>query len=1373
MVTNVNLNNIDPVNDNDDKYQGGINPSYIPSNDADLINETPDTSSVSSPETSASTGTKSSPLKSGDTNSKVDKNYIENDSSRDDELFNQTKNAEDRINEALLNFNEDSFYEQDENGYWVINQKLFDALYRRLLGLCNMRLTIAMMQDERGEVNNMIFESVTGLELDLGNKTSLTETTAKSNQKIIKEIQRGVSTLTKKIQEHNSKVYTEALKKAKEAEGDDWTNFWNGDADKQKSLEMQRDAREQFIAAMNDSIKTLNKISNGSFKGLTPETEKQGNDIINRLQDYRNYLKFDENGYIDTSWSKQFIVDLRKEFVSVLNVNRTIVSLAKQKESAQKIIWESIQGKALGSNKLGSVEEAFGAESAYQTTLFDQTSSQILQVQKLSNEIKYLKLQIKKLEESRWASVFSKIFKALAIIAAAVATVALSICTFGIGGVAVVSVAGVVLGAATAAGAVAGIASAAFAYGAAAIANSIKDNFNPTISTFIHNTSNSSKIKKGIFAKSKELQEQEEILLESIGSAQVDTLGDGNKAVNNQKLAILNNRLNGIYNAQRFLAKAINLTSSIQRRILRSIIGISGGSDGNSMLSSLDDILKTNSMQFQAYSSNLKEYKEAFNIELQQERAMEEAAMQFIVGIIVGGVGAILGAFGGVVGSLAGFAIGQAVGSASADFYNAGRYGTKDIEYNPEFITEEKVEQSKGLLSSLDGAIEGIYSELFSEGICDSGDGNIAINTDKAAALQKRLERIFVTVANINAIYEEKSAVMNAIWQSLGVAVESQSTKDILKSNFDSAINKFKQSVGMLSEHVQVHNRANAAQQRYANAAIKLGISIGGAAVSIVGLGFGLEQISNLAMGITSLTQSTIDFIDSMLRARDDFGQLKNSIEIKDANDLKPQSIINQKDIIPEWKILEAAEELENRVQNSVSQKMIEEIGGGEWGINSGLFEETSTKLEQIGRVREMLNENLSLMKEIKAKLARLFGGIVVNSSGQMEMVTYISQAISQSILQNQMQALEQYISRHNQLNTATKRAVVAGIQTGISLVQTVLSTVSYGKTNKIEKTVDKLQKAKELTKNSQIKLTPAQIREYTWAQAFKQNLSYINLALTSVRFITEMLTVGLYDKQESKIDRTRGKKPDKNQEKNSKAVVSKELSLLSFGEKVNQLEIETNNIAIQKGIIELDTQLLEILKNLEKELGRYAESAIKAITDSVKGTFGNAKKPQTNKIGAKFEKLELPIPAKPKVQALTKEELNKTLSWAKTVNDGKLTIDDKGNIYNLSGIKNVAVLKSMIIQALASPNVTPEQKAKLESALGRLNQAETKPKTPASSRPAAGTKVSSNNTKEEALKLAVGLLEQGSIKLQHCGEVMQSNAFKLKMLQNKEKTFA
>ena len=533
----------------DDLYAGPMPPSYLTSNDPGVIPPATgtDSTTISASGSGAATGT---PVTSSvPTATPTDPGYIRTDTSTEGgkllSLGSDADSGTQQIwNDFVANGGDSSLYTKDSNGYYVIDEKKLESIFEQLLSFAAMRLIGTMEMDQREEILEKIAKAFSDNELPTDEaKTTKSESIAKSNQKLMKLFQQGVTILLEMITTKNNAVLDQKIQDAEAQKGSAWGNFWSSNGDEKKSLQMEADAKSEYKSAMEKSLNALSQIMKQSFSGATPSAQAHGQAVFNQLGDSGDHIKYDSNGYIDLAQSKQWIVNLRSELVGILNLDETVASLAAEKESTIQSVSDAFTGEANNASRLGALQDQIEGANAHETMIFDRAASEVLGIQKTTNDIRNINLQIEKLDKSHTMNILRNICMAVAVVASVTALVAgsLLLAVFTGGS----SVLGAIILISAIVGVAAGAAAAGLNYGAAALANSVNDSYHPTLDTYSATHQADGKSKHGLLDESEELQYEEEAYIDAIGSGQIDGLGDGYQAVNMQEVGSISNRLNG------------------------------------------------------------------------------------------------------------------------------------------------------------------------------------------------------------------------------------------------------------------------------------------------------------------------------------------------------------------------------------------------------------------------------------------------------------------------------------------------------------------------------------------------------------------------------------------------------------------------------------------------------------------------------------------------------------------------------------------------------------------------------------------------------------------------------------------------------------
>ena len=644
--------------------------------------------------------------------------------------------------------------------------------------------------------------------------------------------------------------------------------------------------------------------------------------------------------------------------------------------------------------------------------------------------------------------------------------------------------------------------------------------------------------------------------------------------------------------------------AEIRKMIFSTMTGLSGIRVSSAMIAGVDNALQQDSTQFQALVSDLNEYVEAHNTALQEQRAMEAATAGFAGAMIGAVVGAVVGFLvAGPVGLMFGFSMGQQLGQMIADQYENSKYPTYAESFNPQAVPQSM--SGTGVGASMDAELFNIQNELFANGTIDAGDGNIGVNTTKVVQLEQRMQAIFVTELNILSTMESRSKTLKAIWQSMGVVTdEAQSMSNIIQANFQANMRSFQYAVQMVGEQVEVHNRANAAQQALDQSTTKLEIC---GPMILISAALGSQGIAyiSIANSVTGLTEATIDMIYAALRSRDEYGQLKQMTALTPDEVAPPDK--NDQDQPPEWKVAEKLDQQEQRLslnQSNIDVTGTSVLGGDEWGVNSGALTSANQKLDAIYYVKQIIADVLSQQRETQARVASVFHASgLLGPTNTMEKVLSISREVASQMLQAQMQGLEQLVGRHNTLHQAKERTFMAELNFLFRATQATLAIYSEVKTSSAINNYQKAQQAAQRSGNPKDGPTPQQEKDYLEAVQIKKDIGVIELSLTATQTLSEYAALLLFQIHNN-MPNQNGNSSDNAKNKENVAVTRQALStsggttsgsvdssaaqgqsINNMGGSLDGMVDDTATSSDQGGAAQMETQLDQIFYDQSKQM--------------------------------------------------------------------------------------------------------------------------------------------------------------------------------------------
>ncbi|MBU0630820.1 MAG: hypothetical protein KKC80_07910, partial [Candidatus Margulisbacteria bacterium] len=361
-IQGITPNYFDDIKSRDDIGVPGEAP-YIPNGDEPIEpQETGDAASVDGSSSSSQPGS-TTPM-SGST----DSGYIENT----DEYNNATQHASDSLDNAEATLDEmfagidnESYTSDAGNGYQSVNGEKLAQLLIYLNLLTNAQLALKMVLDAQDEHSNKLREIMYEVQPEEG----ADEATASAREKMFKNakeklkiVQQFISSLYKKVYNHNLQVYQQRMREIEQEKEDrawydDVGNYFSGgqqDIDNEKKkLEATRqygDAVGANMRALESALQTMAIV----FEQMnTPEGRQMGKQLESMAKQISYIMEGAisrrpnaDSDYYDGAGMDFFynsLMDFRNKMVQTENLYRAMAYL----QSAQQEISDSIRETVL------------------------------------------------------------------------------------------------------------------------------------------------------------------------------------------------------------------------------------------------------------------------------------------------------------------------------------------------------------------------------------------------------------------------------------------------------------------------------------------------------------------------------------------------------------------------------------------------------------------------------------------------------------------------------------------------------------------------------------------------------------------------------------------------------------------------------------------------------------------------------------------------------------------------------------------------------------------------------------------------------------------------------------------------------------------
>ncbi len=1099
-------NNVNPAdfNDDQDDINGVGDPGYIPNEPENDINvPSSDTTSVSSA-SGSNTGTRSSALSSAPAEKEEDSNYL------------SSLNLEEKMTEILQEFlsfteefNEADYLEQDENGFQSFKGDKWSKKYNRFRSLFSYVLLGNLVSQTKENMLLMMFEMIYEMKDLKGEKNKgdryREEQAVKWIEDAYKKLNDSLEAVLNNIQQHN---YTEYQKRVEKAEkyNDDWyEQLWNfisgGEQEKRKLEELQK-ASAQYKAATERTYQSLRgTLDTTVFSGLNDNISNQVNKALQNFNQ-TSLHNIGENGYIDLPQTKDSVMNIRAQLNAGLQAQNMFSMVRGNKQDLTDLVMADSYGVTLDNSAQRAGRRAVAEEANHTKQVFDRAAENAIQIAKLHNQENYLKKQLEKMGIMQVFNIFGNIFNLAGIILGALAMLLSWLPPLS----------AALAGAAVICSAIGG----GLRYLGTAIADAaIQDKYKPSRLSHEAKPFDDSFVSpaesKAAFLESAADNYLEKITVkdEEDSYANLKKLKDKSLVLNYHYIASFQDTLKAIGNALRMLYEMKQSAAAVQDLVWSSF-NVKKSSLSNEQLQdqNLENIISTNDLTAKQLVSNLQEVQQAYNSEIEQQKNMEKATINFFVsigGAVVGGIaGGMLGGFAAL-----GWSLGMALAGAGGAIFNAvgpdSAYGmTWDEEFSDvRFILAAREAQNSAQYEMMDNLERAIYADLAKNGITKTKDGYAILDNNLVADLYERLKRLANFISVVNSIHQTKEDLVNVILGQDGLSIKSSKRRNsqIYYSEIRRMLENFNNIKMFLGEKIRVQNAALDAEKEAQTAIVKGAVSTG---VAALGLGLSLIQpISNLMLNLTpalvGLSNSLTDWIANWAWASNAPGQQdiagpNRAIREVREGQTNLERVISQLD--------------RQELQIYLDKSLLENVGAGRLGINAVFLSEAQNNLRKISTVREAIAQILDTQKQLMAEAGRLNGINITDNSALKDMIR-VSQNLTNYIMESQYRAVKTAADNANRKLQYERAALSSFVNTLMQIAFIVLSirqsmlqdsakTLNKMKANARERNTLKHQKYTSDSKEVEIK----KFNEFMLLEAVLLNVADgINKLATSLVF--------------------------------------------------------------------------------------------------------------------------------------------------------------------------------------------------------------------------------------------------------------------------------
>lgn len=926
-------------------------------------------------------------------------------------------------------------------------------------------------------------------------------------------------------------------------------------------------ALEQMLEKMLDQVYKGGPVDTGLFFSM-----------------HSSLYNYDSNFYENLDEDK--LNGLRKSFYGLQKIKQAVNSINNAKTESRNLVHQEMTGIG-GREKSELGEKLQMAADQFMTQLFEMEVSLTQQAAQLANSSKYLENQIDKAKTSQVFNILANVYMVLGIVASFFCPPL---------------------------GLILGVMAAGVKLLGAGIAHSMSKEYQPELSAHKpqERKTDTGNLAVDVMNESGNLEDN---ITQQLNEGLLVKNKDGFYELDAKRIADIQKQLTKLQNIQRAMLALYKEEASNRRLVHMELTGIGGRETAEFVTASAEIDFQEAQFKFETAVFMLNELKMSKNIHKANDKQWEDALNTFwitlacqVIGYIVGELLSAAAQIGTEAGTQAGtqaavettsvtaseagyigWGVGGAIGGFVAAYLNNTVWGSDGVAYGdsslPPYIAAMRKNNQQSTEGRLDQLEAEIYEDLLTNGICEAGGGNWALRGDYIARLRMALGRIANIKNAMASVGSAQADARNLVHAEMtGITGRRAGTlaQEINQAEFDGAMKAFDQLVNYLGERVEVKARAVQAQKAITDAEWKLGID-----AALIALSFGVNtstmyQMLTYAMG---LANSVYDFIINLIRSNSDKGELENYDAARTARELKNENDPNSS--------LNKLDDMEAAVYGQISSDMIEELGGGRVGLNSGVATLLNHKMERIFNVKDAIAKIQAAESEARAEVHAAMtglGGSVSNAATAFG----VDRAVALENISSLLSTIQAMTGRMNQMNEASR-------QMWQSLVMVVVSSVmlylAYNSTeNNLaanEKGADYEKTDNELKKNVQdkdiaqhqaqvsdadIKVIDAKI-EANQKSLKKMDAEHFELTENKLGMEKLQLAANLIDNMSHWLagviyDKAKGGRQSKAQQYNSQVNLSEGKG---WGSQVSQAEERSVHSSINAGESELDKEALEI----------------------------------------------------------------------------------------------------------------------------------------------------------------------------------------------------
>ncbi|MBI5399643.1 hypothetical protein HZB07_03390 [Candidatus Saganbacteria bacterium] len=983
---------------------------------------------------------------------------------------------ESDVNDDVLGFDDRRYMRQNSQGYWEPDVDALFQWQQRLIMRANMLSALLIAISTRSESRQLVEEAFNGEPIKQDNsKNSPKQAYSRKIAFLMKMVRIAMGKIFEQVNTRNKTIYDRRIEEAKKRGDGFWANVENLFTGNGAQEEVERrqyyatrdylQTTQNILAAMQRMISQLTSwlaSTAGSDDLSTATTIAQLNQfsqqitqlnqkVDDRLRRANQMLENGESGYGNTAQYQEnvnieeIINRYRGSMNAAQNAQRAQLSLQLFRKDLINTVRQEMTGLSGISSNAEILMSATESTMGLAMSVFDMTASQMMLKVQLHNTAVRLLSSIQQLNEARPFRILSLVFSFVVL----VASIAATIVTFGAGSplLAMTIVAG------------AGLIKAGLDAAAAAVANNIQE-------YHAHRPEYTSSIRRAERTGNNVLD-----ALNDIDSNQENNLADSTNVdhflgqttdkfyyFDSIRFAAYEARQKILDNITRSIFSLTKGARDLKRLVRAAMTGRSTTDSGESLLqNAVENIMLQRQTILSAIKFQINEVMTALNIQRQRNLRGDQAWDNFWANLGGTAGGAILG---GILGGAPGAIIGAALGSSFAstvyqliEIYS-NHYFDMDIGQTAQRNLQQMIQRrsQQSVEDRLDQAEAEAYQQLLNEGMAATGDGYWGLNSGVVSAVYSRLSAIYAikeALAKIRALSSELRAIVAQELSGLMLSRSGELSQAVISADFRQAMNLAGSITRLLSQRIQIKNRANDAEKQRVIAVVTSIINTVLFVASFVSMGLGtafgsalLKNLPNIGAGAMNLVNTATSFIRNLWRLiHNDLGHygnynVKTTVDKTGQVNRHSQSVDDQLD------------QMKYELMLEMNQNLLTELGTGFYTVSAGTVN-ISTQMKRVFNMREALALARSIASALRDGVRAMMTGKRIGevTYGKESIENY--EQIAENILDALKTGLQNIAERQTQQSALVRQTILSALQTLLSVASVALSISSL--TKKVE----------------------------------------------------------------------------------------------------------------------------------------------------------------------------------------------------------------------------------------------------------------------------------------------------------------------------------